>query len=549
MLQMNNLLKLYILLAVLVGLTACSGNTNAPTSSSTTSPAVTEEIAVESTNETVSASFEEQKVSTSLGDLTPVIVLTATSMDRLDPYFMSSVHPEGSVAAHIWDTLIWINDDLELEPKLAESWRLINDLTWEVTLRQDVTFHNDEHFNSEAVRFSVERSQSLQGSLETFAADIKLGRVEVVDDYTVRFHTQEPVANFPYYLASLEILPPGYYSEKNTDGDVETPVGSGPYQFVEKTADGSITLKAVPDYWAGPPTIDTIIFQAISDASQRRNELANGRADIITDLTPTQAAAWKPEFGELQAIESTRRIFIGLRIENGSPLADERVRQALNYAVNVQAIIDGLLGGYGQRYGSWVNAPYANTDLTPWPYDPNKARELLAEAGYEEGFDIVLDTPLERYHQDVAVAQAIGEQLREVGINVEIRSHDWPAYVNDYLVPHRMAPLFLLGFNSRGNGLEDTNNLGFNFPFNLTRWQNAEFERLLQKAGSTFNNNQQQILLNQAQNIAYAEAPWIWLWRQYNFYGTNPQLDWQPRPDGLVYLYRPALSTDVEGDN
>ena len=529
------LCKLYITVMGLFILTAC-GNANVPVSSTPTSSPLADSTSSAVLTETTSIS-DETNATLSTEPESSIVILVNEPITTLDPYLMSTVHPEGSVAAHIWDTLIWINDDLKLEPKLAESWRLINDLTWEITLRRGVTFHNNEIFNSEAVRFSVERAQTLPSSLETFANDVKLERVEIIDDYTIYFHTQEPIANFPYYLASLEILPPGYYSENNIGGDVETPVGSGPYKFVERNADGRITLKAVANYWAGPPRIDTLIFQPVNDASQRIAELADGRADIITDLAPTQVAAWDPEFGKLQAIESTRRIFIGLRIEDGTPLADKRVRQALNYAIDVQAIVDELLGGYGQRYGSWVNPPSANTELPPWSFDPDKARELLAEAGYGEGFNLVLDTPSGRYHQDVAVAQAVGKQLSEVGITAEIRIYDWPTYVNDYLIPQRTAPLFLLGLNSRGNGLEDTNNLSFSFPFNLTRWQNAEFEQLLQKADSTFNNNQQQILLNQAQSIAYEEAPWIWLWRQYDFYGINPELDWQPRPDGLVYLY------------
>ncbi|MCB0179978.1 MAG: hypothetical protein KDI62_17225 [Anaerolineae bacterium] len=536
MLQLNHI-KLSFLLILVVGLTACGGASNVPATSSATSSTTDNEVNVDPTSETASASAEEE-VDPSSESESAVVVLTATSVDTLDPYLMSTVHPEGSVAAHIWDTLIWINDDLELEPRLAESWRLINNLTWEIKLRPDVTFDNGEPFDSEAVRFSVERAQSLAGSLETFATDVNLDQVEVIDDYTVRFHTREPSVNFPYYLASLEMLPPGYYGDENsTGGAVETPVGSGPYQFVERSPEGRITLKARANYWAGPPTIETLIFQSESDEAQRIADLAEGRADIITDLTPTQAAAWDPTVGELQAVESTRRIFIGLRIENGTPLADKQVRQALNYAIDVQAIVDELLGGYGQRYGSWVNPPQANIDLTPWPYDPDKARELLAEAGYEDGFDIVLDTPIEHYHQDLAVAETVAEQLKNIGVNVQIQSYDWDTYVDNYLLPQQTDPLFLLGLNSRGNGLEDANNLSVRFPFNLTRWQNPEFEQLLQEASTTFNDDQRQTLLNQAQDIAYEEAPWIWLWRQYDFYGTNSQLDWQPRPDGLIYLY------------
>jgi peptide/nickel transport system substrate-binding protein len=342
----------------------------------------------------------------------------------------------------------------------------------------------------------------------------------------------------------LEILPPIYYSQSTASDVALAPVGSGPYQFVERSDQDRLVLKAVPGYWAGPPTIDTLIFQPITDASQRVTELATGQAHLVTDLTPEQATTWDSTVGQLKAIESTKRIFIGLRTEEGTPLADKRVRQALNYAVNVQAIVDSLLGGYGQRYGNWVNSADAASDLAPWPFDIAKARELLAEAGYAQGFELTLDTPVGRYHQDEAVAQAIAEQLGQVGIKVEVRSQQWPTYVEDYLLARQMAPLFLLGLNSRGNKWEDTNNLSFSFPFNLTNWHNAEFERLLKEAKGTFNERQRQTLLSQAQAIAYEETPWIWLWREYSFYGVNNDLGWQPRPDGLVYLYQSASSTE-----
>jgi peptide/nickel transport system substrate-binding protein len=253
----------------------------------------------------------------------------------------------------------------------------------------------------------------------------------------------------------------------------------------------------------------------VTDAAERVAQLTAGQADLITDLTLEQATTWDSAGGRLEAIESTRRIFIGLRVEEGTPLADKRVRQALNYAVDVQAIVNSLLGGYGQR-----------------------------EAGYAQGFDLVLDTPTGHYHQDQAVAQAIAEQLGQVGINVEVRAHDWSSYVENYLLPRQMGPLFLLGLNSRGNEWEDTNNLSFAFPFNLSSWQNAEFERLLKEARTTFNERQRQTLLSQAQAIAYEEVPWIWLWREYNFYGVKSDLNWQPRADGLVYLYQSAGSTE-----
>jgi peptide/nickel transport system substrate-binding protein len=468
-------------------------------------------------------------------------VLTQDSVNTLDPYLMVRTNLDESVAAHIWDTLVWINDDLELEPSLAESWRLVNDLTWEISLRHGVTFHNGEPFDADAVKFSLMRAAQLEGSLETFASDVVLLDVEVMDDYTVRLHTAEPAVSIMYALSSVEMLPPAYYSKTPLDDLAGSPLGSGPYELVGWDPAGRVVLEARSGYWRGAPAVQNIVFLTERDANERLAKLASGGADLVADLLPDQADAANTEISRLAAIESTRRLFVGIRSEEGTPGADKSVRQALNYGVDVQALIAEFQAGYGQRYGSWVNPPNADPGLLPWPYDPDKARELLAQAGYPEGFEIAMDTPVGRYYRDQEIAEAIAEQLGEINVRVTVQPQDWSTYVYERLIPKRTAPLFLLSLMSRGNEMEDTRNLAYAFPFNPTFWHNEDFERLLDEAEDTFNQKLRLNLLYQVQGIAYEEAPWIWLWRPLLFYGVSQDLDWwQPRADGLIYLYIPA---------
>jgi peptide/nickel transport system substrate-binding protein len=480
-------------------------------------------------------------------DLSQVVVLTASEPTTLDPYFVTSIHPEESVVAHIWDTLTWVNDDLELEPQLAESWRLVDDLTWELKLRHGVTFHNDELFNAQAVKFSLERTRELEGSLETFASDVELQSVEIVDDYTVYIHTAEPAVSMIYELSTVEMLPPVYYSQAAPEDLARNPVGTGPYRLTEWSPDGSITLEANAEYWKGVPAVPVLVFQAERDVDQRLARLTSGDADLVTDLPPDQADAANTDRTYLKVVEGTRRLFVGLRFQEGTPVADKRFRQALNYAVNVPALVSEFHAGYGQRYGSWVNPPNADPDLTPWPYDPDKARDLLAQVDYPEGLEIVMDVPKGRYYRDQEIAEAIAAQLSEVGIEVSVHAYDWSTYVHERLVPKETSPLFLLSLMSRGNGLEDTQNLAYDFPFNPTLWYNEEFEELFGQAKETFNQTLRLNLLHQAQAVAYEEAPWIWLWRPFLFYGVSQDLDWwQPRADGLIYLYISTPMTEME---
>jgi peptide/nickel transport system substrate-binding protein len=384
----------------------------------------------------------------------------------------------------------------------------------------------------------LERTASLESSVETFADDVALQDVEIIDDYTIRIHTANPVVSMAYKLATVEMLPPLYYTQTAPEDLVYNPVGSGPYRLAGWDP---VVLEANADYWRGAPAIDTLVFLAESDGDRRLARLADGDVDLVTNLSPDQAAAANTERSRLVAIESTRRLFVGLRYEEGTPLANQRVRQALNYAVDVQALVNEFHAGYGQRYGSWVNPPNADPNLQPWPYDPEAAQELLALAGYPQGFEIALDTPVGRYYQDQQIAEAISAQLAQVGITVTVQSRSWPAYAEERLIPQKTAPLFLLSLMSRGNGLEDVRNLAYDFPYNPTLWYDSRFENLLGTVGETFNNTLRTSLLRQAQAIAYEEAPWIWLWRPYLFYGASQGLDeWQPRADGLIYLYSPG---------
>jgi peptide/nickel transport system substrate-binding protein len=288
--------------------------------------------------------------------------------------------------------------------------------------------------------------------------------------------------------------------------------------------------------------VSRLVFQTVSPVDERLAALLVGEVILVTDLPPMPVAEWNSPGSRLEAIESTQRMFIGLHIEEGSPLADKRVRQALNYGVDVGQIINDWLEGYGEPYGSWVNPPINNPELAPWPYDPDLARELLAEAGYSQGFTTTLRTPAGAYYHDVNISQAIAQQLGEIGVTVEVKTvSNWGIYARELLTGDT-APLFLLTLNSRGDALEDAKNLSSEFAFNPTEWQNESFEEVLRRATNTFNEDSRTRLLNEAQAIAYDEAPWIWLWRQCHFYGVSQSLDWTPRRDGLVYLYKPVAT-------
>jgi peptide/nickel transport system substrate-binding protein len=465
-----------------------------------------------------------------------VVILVADEIRTLEPYRMVNVRTEDSLANHLWDTLTFVGSDLELEPGLATSWRLINNFTWEFTLREGVTFHNGEPVNSEAVRFSIERARSMPGSLETLAEDVQLGRVEVLDDYRFRLTTGTPISNLAFHVSSVEILPPVYYGSTDADQLASAPVGSGPYQIAEWAPGEPAVLEAVDTYWKGAPRLPRLVFRSVPDPQARLEALRDGTATLVTDLAPIKVDEWDIPGAQLLTIESTKRYFVGVHIEPATPLGTVDVRQALNYGTDVARITETLLNGHGQRYGSWVIPPGNNAQLEPWSYDPARARQLLAQAGYPEGFFATLHTPSGVYPQDVEVANALAEQWGELGVSVRVETHEWEEYVS-LLLSDNPPPLFLLGINSRGDPLQDTQNLSHSFAFNPTGWQNDAFETAVRRAQNTFNENARTRQLSEAQSIAYYEAPWIWLWRGVDLYGANEALTFVPRADGRIYLY------------
>jgi len=315
----------------------------------------------------------------------------------------------------------------------------------------------------------------------------------------------------------------------------DNPVGSGCYEFVSWERDGPLVIEANEDYWGDVPAIKRITVRAVPEAGARIAELEAGTAHLITNVPPDQTRLVQTGLSRLEAVEGLRRIFIYIYCgDESKPWADKRVRQAMNYAVDVDTIGETLFVGYAKRYGSWINPPNNNPDLKPWPYDPQKAKDLLAEAGYPDGFDIKLHTPVGRYNKDKEACEAMGAYLTEVGIRAEVIPMDWSTYVQEMLVPRQDLEIGMIGLGSAANDLDDAQNLVTDYPLSITDWYNEEYETLYAEALATLDDDKRQELLFEAQAIAYEECPWIWLWRQYDFYGVSKRLEWTARADERI---------------
>ncbi len=480
----------------------------------------------------------------------PVTVLVGVGANKLDPQFYSST-VELSLIQNIFDALLFRNDEMELEPALARSWKVSPDgRTWTFFLRRGVSFHNGEPFNAGAVKFTFERMMDERvGATATIARRIELERVEVVDEFTVKLHTRRAVATTLTYLANAFILEPKHYTSFTPRRTSRRPVGTGPYRLKEWIKDDYLLLEAFKDYWRGEPQLKKVLFRPVPEGSSRVAELETGGADIIVnvplDLAPV---IQKARGARLMAVQGGRRIFIGIR-SDVEPFGDRRVRQALNYAVNFEAISRHLLSGMGGRMATVVNPPHENKDLKPYHYDPEMAKRLLHEAGLRDSdgdgyfdkdgkrYEFLLDTSSGRYLRDKDIAVAVASDLRKVGLYVRANPMDWAVYSAKRHRQGEVAPLYLLGFSSAFNGITDLGVLDRNLQANLTRWKNADFQEGFEELQSIMNQKRQRELLQRLQEIVLQDAPWIFLWKQYDLYGVSRRIDWRPRADERIYLW------------
>ncbi len=367
----------------------------------------------------------------------------------------------GGVAANfIWpafyDSLTRIRNDGRIEPWLATAWRSVSDTEWHFSLRPNVRFANGEPFNAEAVKITFDMLRT--DAARTFMRHRDMTyypRVDVIDDLTVAIHTNEPNAMTAAYLSGTAFAPPQYLQEVGFQGLIDAPIGTGPF-VVERWAPDKITARVNPYAWA-PPKVDSLEFYIVPDSSARLQALETGQIDVAlaisTDQIPLLEAA-----GHHTAVRGFHRVYIFVlqTQDPDSPLADVRVRQALNYAINKDLITDVLLAGLVEP-ASQPALPLTrgyDPELKPYPYGPDKARQLLKAAGYEDGFTFTLEAVSGFMPNDTAILQQIISDLAQVGITMNVNVITYPTLLRTVLFGEFGGEAFPMDFfNTTGDAL------------------------------------------------------------------------------------------------
>ncbi|MCX5910498.1 MAG: ABC transporter substrate-binding protein, partial [Deltaproteobacteria bacterium] len=359
---------------------------------------------------------------------TLVIGLAADAMS-LDPHDVNDT-PSFNVWLNIFDTLLYRSRDLKVNPLLATSYRMIDDTTWEFDLRKGVRFHNGEEFNASAVKFNFDRlmnpKNKLKQGIGVFPEHFE--RIECIDDYKIRIITKHPLPFLDSILCYTPgIIPPQYLRDKGPSFIATNPVGSGAYKFVRWARDEQIVLAANENYWRGAPRIKKVVFRPIPDATTRIAGLQNQELDIIIGIPPSHVTmVEKKGRSFVSKVPGMFVAFVAFDNTKGGPVADKRVRKAIAHAIDIDTIIKKVIYGYGIKLALPYPANYFgyHADLKPYPYDPSEAKRLLAEAGYPNGFDFILNSPSGRWGGVRESAEAVVGYLQRVGIKGSVRFHE-----------------------------------------------------------------------------------------------------------------------------
>jgi peptide/nickel transport system substrate-binding protein len=474
-----------------------------------------------------------------------LVIDTTAESESMDPDFVTQVSGN-SVMSSIFDYLVERGYDGAIEPVLADSWSAPDPTTVEFKLHQGVVFHNGEPFNANSVKFSIERL--LDPSLATPLAGSfpkSFQGVEIVDDYTVRFHFSQPEATIFDALAQCcAMLPPGYYSSNSAETVGASPVGSGPFKFVEWVRDDHTTVAINPNYWGvntykGTPLVPTVIFRPVPNAATRMADLLNGTADIIFDVSPDDVNTVRGMASsgfQIVPNPAARLQFIEFMPKKATdPLADRRVRQALNHAVDVEALVSNLFNGLGKRQASPIleGALGYDPSLPAYDYNPQFAKELLAAAGYPNGFSATMDLASA---DNPAPALAVIGQLKQVGVDITPRNLELATFNANWNV-EKSSDLRI----ARWGGMQDpavflgyTTVCGGFLADQYTCNQDAT--NLAKQAAGTLDQDLRAQLYGQIGHILREDPMGIYLSNVVSIYGVAPRAQGWRGATGRDYL-------------
>lgn len=476
---------------------------------------------------------------------------TLTVAQGFDP---QTLWPNGTTASDnlnaggvIVEPLLWNNPATgKTQPLLADAWELAAPTTMKLSIRKGVSFTNGEPLNADAVvhSFKVFLDPKQAPAYANYAAAVD--RVEKIDDMTVAVHTKFPYPPFELMLTQVYVTPPAYWASVGLDGYSQKPIGTGPFILKEWIKDNRLVMERNPQYWGqGPVGIDRLVWRPVPDDAARVAGFTIGEYDVATNIPITA-------IGEIERLPDRKviqvpsyRIFqliLSSLDEHSSPLKDKKVRQAMNYAIDKTVIIDNLFAGRAfPLNGQVLRKEQIGFDptLADYPFDPEKAKALLREAGYPDGFEIVFKFPSGRYAQDREVSEAIAGMLAKVGVRAKMVSLEAGEFLRQ-LRARELQPMAFLGLAPLDD--PDFQVAQYRSSWRYSYMRNSDLDALIDAGAREPDRDKRTAIYRRAMQLMHEEAPIVFLYGGFDFYGVTNKLEgFQPRGDQRFFFYGVTL--------
>lgn len=509
----KRLLAVLMAAACVVSMTACSSSDSKNT---------TAETAAQETEASVSAGTENPAPSGEAKDTLTVAI--SAEPKSLDP-FGANDSASSDIKHQMYDTVLYLEEDASISPNLAESFEWKDDVTLELKIRDDVTFHNGDPLLASDVFYTVKTAAESEYTmwitegvnLDASSYDNETGMVTLVLD--------EPSASLTARLCQLNVASEAYATSKEGIME-EAPMGTGPFVYDSWTRGDSIVMKANKDYWKGAAAFDTLRLRVITESATRTIEIEAGGVDIIMNVLQSDVTSLEDN-PNVNVIRTTGagNTWIGFNCTS-EPFNEPKVRQAIAYAIDKEAIVEAVYNGVGSAAtGPIPPSVWGYTDETEsYPYDVEKAKALLAEAGYPDGFEVELKTSDSQVRIDIC--EIVKAYLEEIGIDVKITILENATYLTD--VVDQNIQMFILGWETTtldaDYGLYEPYHSGMPTWANTTGYSNPDVDKLLDDARVCLDQDKRLELYKELQILISQEAPCVYLWDEEDVIAALPSV-------------------------
>ncbi|TKX58443.1 peptide ABC transporter substrate-binding protein [Halorubrum sp. SS7] len=474
------------------------------------------------------------------GDDTFELGVTMGQMDSgLDPQDHAETNTE-IIVGQLYEGLLDRDKQGGIIAGLADEWERTEDGDVRFMLRDGLTFHNGDEVTPQDVRYSIRRIVFEDVGIASPQSN-DLGPVTEVatgdGQVTVSFDGYNPIA-FQLFATNGPIVQQSWIEENGSDYINRNANGTGPFRLTNYESGNQVVYEPNEEYWDGAPEVDELTMTASSESSTRVNQLLAEETDIVTNVPPNEVSRVNSsDVATINSVPSARIIFLQMRYDV-EPFSSQQFRQAMNYAVDVESIIENVLNGFGNITGQPTLEGHVgyNPDIDPYPYDPDEAERLVEESGHA-GVEITLQTPIGRYLRDVEIAQAAANQIDSLSnVSCEVQQREFSSLVQDITTGNiEDKPHFnLLGWgNGEFDGSQTMTPL-MSSEGALTILKNDDLDALLNEAETTQDTEERVDILQEANQLAHDLAPWVFMHQQFSVYGVSNEISWEPRADEFI---------------